>query len=44
MAAQVKCITLREIAPGLPIPLELPLGRIITVRSLMQQYLGNTEV
>ena len=35
---------LREIAPGLPIPLELPLGRIITVRSLMQQYLGNTEV
>ena len=23
---------------------ELPLGRIITVRSLMQQYLGNTEV
>ena len=35
---------LRELAPGLPIPLELPLGRIITVRSLMQQYLGNTEV
>ena len=31
-------------APDLPIPLELPLGRIITVRSLMQQYLGNTEV